>query len=190
MLLWISCLAPDCGSNRLAMTGLQALPICRLSWPHRRIAARSRAASRRIDVARNIGPGTRLWEAACRRWRCDRRSRCMGLAGLIVGSPPAAEQPPTGLMSPKVSGLAPDCGRQLCWRLRSNRQRRCAGFTGPVASRAPSHRMGVRRETGEPFWIEFHTRCRAFYCVRKGSVHHALDQALLLSQGSLSGIDA
>ncbi len=124
----------------------QAQQMCWPCWPHRR-----QAASHRVDVVLDLVPGTRLWEAACRRWLWSRRSRCVGLAGLIAGKPP-----PTGLMLFWISCLAPDCGRQLCWRWLWSRRSRCVGLAGLIAGKPPPTGLML-------FWIS----CLAPDCGRQ-----------------------
>ncbi len=82
-----------------------------------------------------------LWEAACRRWLWDRRSRCVGLAGLIAGR--AASH-----RIDVVLDLVPDTRlwEAACRRWRWDWRSRCVGLAGLIAGRAASHRMML-------FWI-------------------------------------
>ncbi len=107
------------------MTGLQALPVCRLYRPHRR-----QAASHRVDAALDFRPGIRLWEAAL-------LAMAMGQAQQMYWScwPHRRQAASHRVDAALDSGLASDCGRQLRWRW--DRRSRCTGLVGLIAGKPP-----------------------------------------------------
>ncbi len=134
MLPMISCLAPDCG-RRLAgdgdvsgaADGLALLASSPAEPPPTGLMS-PRILRLTPDCGRQL----------CWRWLCDRRSRCIGLAGVIAGR--AASH-----RIDVAHDLVPGTGlwEAACRRWRCVRRSRWVGLAGLIAGRAASHRIDV-----------------------------------------------